>query len=244
MVQQKFAHKKEIWILEDDETCIHLYRQILDLRYKTRYFEKIKQFQQELTNMTPEDAIPSLVIADLLLSDGNFLDFLSEDGHHKMIDIPFIVVSSIDDIDALRFCFNEGALDYLTKPFKKNEILVKVENKLKGNTGRGIFTHEDVSSLMVDGKKIKNLTGKEMQLLALFLNSLDRTVQREEILEKAWGGTTVHPKTVDVHLYNLRRKIFPYGFIIKSEGRGRWTLCEKGEGDGDLLGNHTSDGLA
>lgn len=224
-VNQSFAGEHEIWVLEDDKGCTFLYQQVLDIRYKTRYFSTIKELCNALEELS-EPPSNTILIADLILPDGSFLDFLSSDIDFNIDRIPFIVISSVDDIDALRFCFKEGAFDYLTKPFKKSELLVKIENKFSG-VDKPNFSHEDINTISFDGIKIKGLTTKEMQLLALFLNSLDREVRREDSLKKAWGGTAVHPKTLDVHLYNLRKKLAPYGYVIKSEGRGRWTLVQE-----------------
>ncbi len=211
---------KTVWVLEDDLDCQFIYKDILDFRYKTVYFSCLADFSNALTD---QNNVPDLIIADLLLGDDNFLNFLNESQDSRLLNRPFIVVSSVDDIDALRLCFKEGALDYLTKPFKKNEILVKVENILsKKNEGKVDLT----SSYAVDydGHQIQNLTLKQKELLDLFVQSPELIVSREEILEKAWTATNVHPKTIDVHIYNLRRKLHSHGLMIKSEGKGRWRL--------------------
>ncbi|EQC45319.1 response regulator transcription factor [Bacteriovorax sp. Seq25_V] len=214
--------EKEIWILEDDKGCQFVYEQTLDHRYKTRYFSKIADFQAAL-EATTED--PALLIADLMLDDGNFMTYLNSGKDPRLMVIPFIIVSSIDDIDALRYCFMEGAIDYLTKPFKKNELIVKIENIFSGAKKSSVSTHVGgQKSVLLDGREIGNLTSKQKQLLGLFLDNPDRVVTRDDILDNVWGDTNVHPKTVDVHLYNLRRKLHDMGYIIRSEGGGKWSL--------------------
>jgi len=212
---------KEIWILEDDKGCQFVYEQTLDHRYKTRYFTTIASFQEAIEN---ESQHPSLIVADLMLDDGNFMTYLNTSKHKSLMVIPFIIVSSIDDIDALRFCFMEGALDYLTKPFKKNELIVKIENIFSGVGRKAPPSAGGHKSMLLDGREVENLTSKQKQLLNLFLSSPDRVVSRDDILDKVWGDTSVHPKTVDVHLYNLRRKLHDHGYIIRSEGGGKWSL--------------------
>lgn len=214
------ATNKEIWILEDDKGCQFVYEQTLDHRYKTRYFTRISDFQETLATV---DIHPSLIIADLMLDDGNFMTYLNDSKDQRLMVIPFIIVSSLDDIDALRFCFMEGALDYLTKPFKKNELIVKIENIFSGAIKKASLQTSH-KSMELDGKEVENLTSKQKQLLSLFLNSPDRVVSRDDILDHVWGSTSVHPKTVDVHLYNLRRKLHDLGYIIRSEGGGKWSL--------------------
>lgn len=212
---------KGIWVLEDDKDCQFVYEQTLNHRYKTKYFSSIADFANAMDNEVEK---PSMIVADLMLDDGNFLNYLTNSDESVVLNIPFIIVSSIDDIDALRFCFKEGALDYLTKPFKKNELIVKVENILSG-TQRQRFEIEGASkSVLIDGNEVKNLTSKQKQLLHLFMDAPGRCISRNDILEKVWESTNVHPKTVDVHLYNLRRKLHDHGYMIRSDGGGKWSL--------------------
>lgn len=228
MNTETFKSSEKIWILEDDEDCNFIYSQLLDVRYQTRYFSRIEDFILAIKE-EPKDILPDLLLADLMLEDGNFLNFLSEYSDDKIFDLDFIVSSRIDDIDTFRFCYNEGAMDFLTKPINKNELLVKVENVLKKRREKGLQTiipgHD--KSIIIDGISIPNLTTKQIQLLALFVKNDERKIDRKGILATVWGGTSVHPKTIDVHLYNLRRKIRDFGFIIKSEGGGAWVLLKE-----------------
>jgi DNA-binding response OmpR family regulator len=220
-LMNNLVNDKIIWILEDNIECCELYEEILGFRYKTRCFHTLGEFKAAISNDMGEQ--PSLILADLKLGDGNFLNYLTADPERYDLKAPFIVVSGIDDIDALRFCYKEGALDYLTKPFKTNELLVKIENIFSGRGSRNVI-NVNSKELCLDGVKVNNLTSKQIQVLSLFLSSPSRSICRADILSKVWGDTSVHPKTVDVHLYNLRRKLHPYGYMIRSEGGGAWQL--------------------
>lgn len=212
--------KDSIWILEDDEGCQFVYEQILKRDFNVVYFSTLASFKKQVA--TPIKSYPVLIIADLILPDGTFLDFLESDSHRSLaMDIPLIIVSSDDDADTLRLCFKKGVDDYLTKPFRKNELLVKVETILRG---KSTFGGTIKPKITIDGQSIDGLTTKERKLLMLFLDNQEREASREVIINKVWGGRVVHPKTIDVHLYNLRRKLHPYGQMIKSLGHGRWSL--------------------
>lgn len=209
-----------IWILEDDLGITYLYKQMFDARYTTRYFSNLKDFDIAVK----EKNCPDLLVADLLLTDGTFIDYLSSCEEDVFLKIPFLVVSSIDDLSSLRKCFDDGALDYITKPFKRNELEIKIENCLNKKDENKNYHLEDLSSVTIEGRKVDKLTKKEMQLLLFFLDSPDMIASRDVVLKEAWGSTTVNPKTVDVHLYNLRRKLLPYNIFIKPARRGSWQL--------------------
>ena len=209
-----------LWILEDDLGITYLYKQMFDARYTTRYFSNLKDFDIAVK----EKNCPDLLVADLLLTDGTFIDYLSSCEEDVFLKIPFLVVSSIDDLSSLRKCFDDGALDYITKPFKRNELEIKIENCLNKKDENKNYHLEDLSSVTIEGRKVDKLTKKEMQLLLFFLDSPDMIASRDVVLKEAWGSTTVNPKTVDVHLYNLRRKLLPYNIFIKPARRGSWQL--------------------
>lgn len=95
------------------------------------------------------------------------------------------------------------------------------------STIEAFFNGNHVDDVVLDGNLLSGLTSKQKALIRLFLSSEEREVERHSILENVWGDLTIQPKTVDVHLYNLRRKIHPYGYLIRSEGGGRWKLLSE-----------------
>lgn len=210
--------KAKLWVLEDDSDCRDYYEKVFNERYSVDYIESFEEFEKIYNSIKKK---PELIIVDLMLGGVNFANFLKNTRDTGgTFDLPFLVVSSLDDKETLRFCFDMGATDYLTKPYKKNELLVKLENTLKKLRDKRISGKD----FKIDGKLIEGLTSKQVQILNLFSESEGRKISREEILEKVWGKTNVRPKTVDVHLYNLRRKIRPYGYIIKSLRNEGWEL--------------------
>ena len=212
---------KQIWILEDDPGCRFVYQEILGPLYEVVFFDALKDFQKRLEKFKLHHFNDILIIADLTLKDGHFMSLLKDTGW--LNNKAFIVVSSDEEMDSIRTAFRGGALDYLTKPFKKSELVVKIENIFQQIEKR----LEREQEVYLDGHMISNLTGKQVALLKLFLENDIREVERQDILQNVWGDMTVHPKTVDVHLYNLRRKIHPYGYLIRSEGGGRWRLLSE-----------------
>lgn len=213
--QQKAKPRTKIWVLEDDPGIQFLYQEILELAYDISIFGTVREFDTAISSGS--DA-PDLVIADLRLPDANFLSLLKPNETRTWTNfIPYMVVSSLDDMDAIRTCFDNGACDYIYKPFGKNELLLKIERILVEKNVR-----KPLESLSIDSKtfKVSNgtasvaLTTKEFQIISLIYNSKSLTVCRTDLMNKIWNKSDTGSKTLDVHLHNLRRKIQPLGLKI------------------------------
>ncbi len=216
-----------IWILEDDPETIFVYHEIFDIRYQLNVFSTLEELQLALINSSIEKgnetySLPELLIADLRLPDGNFLEFLGRENIPRFLSIPFLIVSSYDDIDILRTCFDEGAIDYLTKPFKKIELIVKAERHLKKNNSSIIdgaaenFTFEPETLALKRGNHIfAQLTARELQIFSVLHRSRGQMISRQRIQSEVWRETKVSSKALDVHLFNLRKKLVSLNLVIQ-----------------------------
>jgi len=210
--QPKSEH--HVWILEDDEEAVLVYQQMLELRYHLTIFKNLGELETRLTDIQNGSGLPpGLLIADLRLPDGNFISFLNQSNCKKLISEPFIIVSSCDDVDVLRACFEEGATDYLVKPFMKSELIVKTERLLNRATLPRSTRKSDISieafdfTLRRGNDTYTQLTAKELKIFSIFYKSLGRKISRQKLQEEIWGNINVSPKTLDVHIFNLRKKI-------------------------------------
>jgi DNA-binding response OmpR family regulator len=154
------------------------------------------------------------------------LKYLRDNSAQLLSICPICVVSELDDYEVMKEVMDVGVSEYLVKPVNINMLKLKSEYLLSGKS-LGKILDVQHQSFSLDGKKIPDLTVKQQQILSLFMNSPERVVNRKELLAKIWNDTSVNPKTVDVHLYNLRRKISEHGFLIRSEGGGNWSLMSQ-----------------
>ncbi len=212
--------KRLIWVIDDHRDSVDLYLEVFAPNVEIEVFSNLAKFYERKSG---DYKIPDLLIVDLSVEDGRFLDYLRNNAREKRIACPIVIISSIDNYQTMRDAFDLGVADYLLKPISTNEIRVKIDNILGGKTlGKILDIRQQTFSL--DGKQIPDLTIKQQQILSLFLQSPERMINRGDILKNIWNDTSVNPKTVDVHLYNLRRKISDHGFLIRSEGSGNWVL--------------------
>jgi two-component system, OmpR family, response regulator RegX3 len=109
-----------------------------------------------------------------------------------------------------------GADDYVVKPFSAPEVVARVRAHLRRVSGfeeagyvlraGGVELDKASRRCTVDGRPVE-LTRRELDLLLVLLESSGRVLTRDQLLDRAWGTTYVSPKTVDVHVATLRRKL-------------------------------------
>lgn len=130
--------------------------------------------------------------------------------------IPIILVTARGE-EAQRIAGLElGADDYVVKPFSAPEVVARVRAQLRRARGDfggqeplrsgSVELDEDARRVTVDGREVE-LTRREFDLLAALLRDPGRAHTRDALLEQVWGSTYLQPKTVDVHIAGLRRKL-------------------------------------
>jgi two-component system response regulator VanR len=165
-----------------------------------------------------------LVILDILLPGMNGHELLKE--FRKLNDTPVLMMTALSDEANQIRAFNNEADDYVTKPFKMQLLMKRVEALLRRSGaltkeiryGKLILKPEDYKAFY-DGVEL-TLTLKEFEILMLFMQNKGRTLSHEIILSRVWGydfegdGSTVH-----THIKNLRAKL-PKNIITTVRGVG------------------------
>lgn len=154
-----------------------------------------------------------LGILDMQLPDGRGLDVgrkLKEEG------VPIIFLTVEDDESDIVNAFEEGADDYVVKPFKIRELLARIARTLNRNKNirEDIIKIDAVKIDQSSGKvyiedKIVELTALEYRLLLIFAGNKGKLLTRNQILEKIWDsdGNFVEDNTLTVYVKRLRKKL-------------------------------------
>lgn len=200
-----------LWVLEDDEDAILLYQKMFQSGFETKYFKSLSDLKTAIGNGMKK---PELLIADLHLPDGDFVQFLNAVG--SALTMPFAVVSASDDFNTLKDCFQKGARDFFVKPVNKNEILYKINRILQDKNPQEL-ARPKFKELTLDTyaqnvsrenfTKIVQLTQTEYKILALFFRNAERRLNRDEIIGEVWKSEALSPKAFDFHLSKLREKL-------------------------------------
>ena len=160
-----------------------------------------------------------LVILDLGLPGRDGMDVLRalRAGGRRT---PVIILTARDDVADKVTGLDEGADDYITKPFRFEELLARVRVQLRdeGSPEVTVMRVGDLSLDLrtrraeVDGATV-TLTAREFTMLEMFLRHPDQVLSREQLLSHVWGydydpGSNV----VDVYVAYLRRKLGKHRF--------------------------------
>ncbi|HEX5980256.1 MAG TPA: response regulator transcription factor [Thermoleophilaceae bacterium] len=130
-------------------------------------------------------------------------------------DVPILILTARDALDARVEGLDSGADDYLVKPFEREELLARIRALLRRRPPRGSASLV-VSDLRLNpatreafrGERELELTAREFELLEHLMRNARIVVSRQSLLDEVWG---YHPfaetNTVDVFISNLRRKL-------------------------------------
>ncbi len=210
---------KKLWIIEDMEDLQPIYGHIFDGKeFQLQFFTSFDEFRKAYTS---EKNLPDLIIADIMLEDGHFFKLLNETD--MTLNTPYLVISSSDDLETLRNAYAAGAIDYLLKPFNQNEIRAKVERHLINIEERVQEASKSLEALNLD---LTFFTNKEIKIIESFNLKEEKTLHRNEIVKVIWKNIAIHPNTLDVHIYNLRKKLKNFGYGIKAIGNGLFKFIE------------------
>jgi two-component system KDP operon response regulator KdpE len=174
---------------------------------------------------------PDLVILDLGLPDMQGLELLRQIRAARE-DLPIVVLSSRGDEVAKVAALDQGADDYVTKPFGMEELLARIRaalrHQLQLQGERPIFKLGGLSVdlvrriVQVDRKEVK-LSPKEYDLLRLLIQHAGKVLTHKFLLKELWS-TSIDPQYLRVYVRQLRNKIEP------DPARPHYILTETGIG--------------
>lgn len=211
-----------IYVVEDDTSIRELIVYTLNsMNLKTVGFEKPSDFWDQL-----DSEIPTLVMLDIMLPEENGIDILKK--LRKRVDtkaLPIIMVtaktSEYDRIAGL----DNGADDYIPKPFSMLEMVARVKALLRRTEHtknqedyslEHLYVCPDKHVVKVDGEDV-TLTLKEFEMLCILLQNQGIVLTRDQLLNKVWGYSfDGESRTVDVHIRTLRQKLGVAAEAIKT----------------------------
>ena len=158
---------------------------------------------------------PDLIITDLAMPEMNGLELTQA---VRRLDRTPIIVLSVRDTDAMKVkALDEGADDYLTKPFSMPELLARIRTQFRRTaTEQPEQTRFEIGDFVIDADahtvsvrgQALHLTPKEFDLLLLFARSPGRVLTHKVLLRAIWGPAgDDQPEYLRVLIAGLRKKV-------------------------------------
>ncbi|MEQ4674615.1 quorum sensing response regulator transcription factor QseB [Providencia vermicola] len=182
---------------------------LTQLGFTVDWFMDGKQGQLALFD-APYDA----VVLDLSLPNIDGMDILKY-WRTEGRDEPVLILTARDALDQRIQGLQQGADDYLCKPFALMEVMARLQALIRRRSGQltpklshGVVEMDPVAmTVTVNGESVQ-LKGKELALLSLFLHNPNKVLSRAWIEEKLYNwDEEVSSNSVEVHIHHLRRKL-------------------------------------
>lgn len=205
-----------IYVVEDDDNIREIETIALkNSNYLVKAFARATDFYRALN-----DILPDLVLMDVMLPDENGCDIvrrLRSQSATKRLPV-IMVTAKTSEMDMVKG-LDDGADDYIKKPFSVLELLSRVKALPRRSTEEtaqqlrvGDIQLDNARRIVLAQGKSVELTYKEYELLRYLMINAEMVLSRESIMRFVWGtdfeGET---RTVDMHIKTLRQKLGPCG---------------------------------
>jgi len=198
-------------LIIDDETQI---RMLLEITLSAKGYHIAEASTGKEGLALAASVLPVCIILDLGLPDMEGLDVLTRlrEWYFK----PVIILSVRNAEDDIVKALDNGANDYLTKPFRSGELLARIRMAIRQSQGIAVVAIVNFGSLDIDlenhtvrkNNLIIRLTPTEFSLLALFVKYEGRVLTHQFILKEIWGpGYIEQTQYLRVFVAQLRKKI-------------------------------------
>lgn len=200
---------KLIYCLDDEESIRSLYEEALPLGgFSCLTFADASSFYRALKEKKPD-----LVLLDIMLPDMSGMDILKMMKGGEFSSIPVIFVSAkgseTDKVKGL----NEGADDYLSKPFGVMELIARINANLRKSAKsenpsyKELQVDSSLHEIRLNGESL-SLSNKEYDLLSYFIFHPVVVISKDQLLKEIWGiDTDIETRTLDMFVSRIRKKI-------------------------------------
>jgi DNA-binding response OmpR family regulator len=216
--------KHRVLIVEDEQDIAGLIKHTLERGGETDA-QVVGSGDAALKAVT--ERVPDLIILDLNLPVVGGLEVCRIlRSRADVPHVPIIMLTARTSEDDRVSGLEQGADDYVTKPFSLRELTARVRAMLRRGRstearqgryqGERLTADFEAVAIAVDGAAVR-LTRREFELLQYLVQNKNRVVSRDRLLERVWGyERLVETRSVDVHVGRLRSKLRTAGRQIET----------------------------
>lgn len=227
------ADNPEILIVEDEPAIVELVRYTLrDGGWNAAAVDTAAGAWEYLQQRTPQ-----LLLLDWMLPDQSGLRLLSRlRADRNFAGLPVIMLTAKSMEEDKIAGLNQGADDYITKPFSPRELAARVKALLRRKAPEhaqtlmraGPVTLDPVSCTVSLNDARIDIGHAEYKLLKFFMAHPERVFSRSQLLDRVWGDhAVIEERTVDVHVLRLRKALKQAESLIRTVRSVGYMLSEK-----------------
>ena len=214
----------QVLVVEDEQDIAGLIKHTLERGGETEA-QVVGSGDAALKAVT--ERVPDLIILDLNLPVIGGLEVCRIlRSRADVPHVPIIMLTARTSEDDRVSGLDQGADDYVTKPFSLRELTARVRAVLRRGPaaeqrqgryqGARLIADFEAVAIAVDGAPVR-LTRREFELLQYLVQNKNRVVSRDRLLERVWGyERLVETRSVDVHVGRLRNKLRTAGHQIET----------------------------
>ena len=174
-----------------------------------------------------------LILLDVMLPDGDGRDFLVR--NRPFLETPVIMLTARSQVSDRVGALDQGADDYITKPFDFSELEARCRAVLRrrGGTARnnialGAVTFDLLAGILRRGDEALELRSREIRLLEVFARNPGMILSKSHLMDRLFSyDNFVTENAIEVYVGRLRRRIEPMGLRIETV-RGEGYRIETG----------------
>lgn len=216
----------EILIIDDEIQM----RKLLEITLQSNGYSALKASNAKEGKKIATENLPDMILLDLGLPDQHGHDVLND--LRKWYTNPIVIISVVENEEDIIKALDNGANDYLTKPFRTGELLARIRSALRENlnTSDSIYNFKDLSidpvqHTVKQNNNLVKLTVTEFNLLLTLVRNEGKVVTHQYLLREVWGAGFLHQSQyLRVFIAQLRKK------IEKDPNRPQYILTESGIG--------------
>jgi len=203
-------NKAEILIIDDEPQI----RKLLEITLESNDYKVLQAQTGKEGLIQAASHPPELILLDIGLPDKSGHETLKElrQWYNKSIIILSVQNNETDIVTAL----DNGATDYLSKPFRSAELLARIRSAIRRNQSTNNTTVVDAGDLQIDlvartvkkNNELLKVTSTEFNIISLFARNEGRVLTHRFILKEIWGvGYQTETQYLRVFVGSLRKKI-------------------------------------
>ncbi|RHX78018.1 response regulator [Leptospira yasudae] len=200
----------KILVADDDDRI----RKMIRISLNASHYDVLESATIQETILKAANESPDVILLDLQFPDGNGITALKE--IRTWSETPVIVLSVLSSDSEKISLLDEGADDYITKPFSMGELLARIRVALRNKTqeaGSPIFIsgnlYVDLANRIVQvSQNTIHLTPIEYSFLSFLIQHAGKVLTQEQIIRHVWGPFAKNESgPLRVHVASLRKKI-------------------------------------